>query len=168
MKKICGIYVIENLIDGRKYIGQSKCVAQRLKTHRNQLAKGTHKNLALQESWNEVGEENFDFRLLEECELDELNELERHYIKKYGTNNSDKGFNITPGGKPSLTIDISLSSIFDSETDAKLYGYSALTRDERVILFKKQGVEFDEEELEILNAEIDRIGEKYNTKFGIK
>jgi predicted GIY-YIG superfamily endonuclease len=36
-KKICGIYCIENLVNSKKYIGQSKDINRRWKEHKNQL-----------------------------------------------------------------------------------------------------------------------------------
>ena len=47
-----GVYMIENRINKKVYIGSSSDIEQRLRTHRNQLRKGTHKNKALQEDFN--------------------------------------------------------------------------------------------------------------------
>ena len=57
MEKICGIYCIENLVNEKKYIGQSIDVMDRLADHRSRLRSKTHKNLHLQSSWNTQDDE---------------------------------------------------------------------------------------------------------------
>jgi hypothetical protein len=50
----------------------------------------------LGEAIRTYGKDNFYFIILQECELNELNELERYWIQKLDTYSN--GYNMTPGG----------------------------------------------------------------------
>jgi len=76
-----GIYKITNP-HGKIYIGQSKDIEQRFKTHKSQRTKNK-----LGMSFIEFGVKSHVFEVIEECEKSELNEKEYNYIKFY---NSDK------------------------------------------------------------------------------
>lgn len=97
-EKICGIYCIENLVNNKRYIGQSTDITFRFYQHRSDLKCNRHKNRHLQYSWNEYGKENFKFYVLEECLCEELDELERFYIAHFDTMNQDYGYNFESGG----------------------------------------------------------------------
>ena len=98
-EKICGIYCIENLANGKKYIGQTIELNKRWHHHILLLRKNGHRNKYLQNSWNKHGEENFKFYILEYCEpsIEILNSLEAYYINKLKTKNPH-GYNLTDGG----------------------------------------------------------------------
>lgn len=96
---ICGIYSIENIVNHKKYIGQSVNIKSRWRHHKTDLNSGIHDNDYLQKSWNKYGEQNFEFKILEECSNDELNERERYYIDLYNTMNRDYGYNLKFGGQ---------------------------------------------------------------------
>ena len=49
-EKICGIYCIENIINHKKYIGQSQNVFRRMYNHKNLLRNNKHHNSYLQNS----------------------------------------------------------------------------------------------------------------------
>ena len=95
---ICGIYKIENLVNGKIYIGQSKHIKQRWSEHKKELRKNRHTNNYLQRAWNKYGEENFSHIILEECAEDELDDREIYYINLYHSFESDIGYNLTNGG----------------------------------------------------------------------
>lgn len=96
MDDVCGIYKIENMVNGKVYIGQSKNVYKRFSQHRAKLNSGTHCGRHLQFAWNQYGEECFDFALIEECRQDELDDREIYWIEKYDS--FTHGYNATVGG----------------------------------------------------------------------
>lgn len=98
-KKICGIYCIENLTNGKKYIGQSVDIKHRFYEHKSDLNANSHYNSHLQSAWNSYGKENFDFYIIEECSPDMLDEREKYYIKLFSVNIPEFGYNNNAGGK---------------------------------------------------------------------
>lgn len=96
-KKV-GIYQIKNLTNNKKYIGQSVDIEQRWRGHKCELNNNQHWNDHLQKSWNKYGCENFEFSILEECDVSKLDELESQYISLYNTTDSNYGYNIEIGG----------------------------------------------------------------------
>lgn len=98
VNKICGIYCIENLINHKRYVGQSKDIGARWRYHKSELRRNIHGNDYLQKAWNKYGEDNFQFYILEECTIDIINDRERYYIILYNTINRDCGYNIESGG----------------------------------------------------------------------
>lgn len=116
-----GIYKVTNLINGKVYIGQSINIDERWKNYRNKNGKGLL-ILALKK----YGLENFKFEVLEECEPEQLNQLEIGYIQQYNSNKI--GYNILPGGQQNfgennprakLTVQdvIFIRELYESKTD---------------------------------------------------
>lgn len=93
IKNEAGLYEIYNRINGKRYIGQSVRVRTRLLRHINLLNKNEHPNKHLQSSWNYYGTDYFNFRVLEYCDLEILDQKEDYYIAKYKSNDSQFGFN---------------------------------------------------------------------------
>lgn len=90
------VYKIENRINGRVYIGQTT----RSVTERYGLKLQRVRNRPLKEDVERFGYENFDItEVLEYGEsYEELNALEKKYIKLYDSTNPEKGYNTEPGG----------------------------------------------------------------------
>lgn len=96
---ICCIYMITNLIDGKKYIGQTTNYNKRSKTHFSKLRDNKHHNEHLQRAFNKYGEKNFKIEILSLCDENQLDELEKEYIKKYNCCDERYGYNLMDGGQ---------------------------------------------------------------------
>jgi len=93
IEKICGIYKIENLVNGKVYIGSSINIKERWRRHKKDLRKNKHHSIYLQRSWDKYGEVNFKFEVVELLiNKEELLEKEQLYIDKYDSYNN--GYNI--------------------------------------------------------------------------
>ena len=96
------IYCYTNLINGKKYVGQTK---QTLKArHNNHMAdsknetrKGSYKNV-FHTAIRKYGIENFSLEILSFADEYSLNLLEIYYIEKFDLLNRNKGYNIKTGG----------------------------------------------------------------------
>jgi group I intron endonuclease len=97
-----GIYCFENLINGKKYVGQAVDLERRLREHEYYLERGRDKCAALQRAVTKYGRENFTVYILEYCEADELNDREIHYVSEFKTNKREHGYNIASGGRSGL------------------------------------------------------------------
>lgn len=103
-----GIYGIRNLINGNIYVGKTGMnFGDRWDSHRSLLNNGKHDNPHLQRAWDKYGQDNFEFIVIEDCEIDELSNKEKYYIKKY----KDIGlaYNIHDGGDEGYNLGKHLS-----------------------------------------------------------
>lgn len=84
--KYCGIYCITNLINGKKYVGQSIDITRRWSEE-----KARSKDVELQKrspiyaALNKYGISNFDFTILEECDEEQLDEREWYWVNYYNS-----------------------------------------------------------------------------------
>jgi len=91
-----GIYTIENLVNGKLYVGLAKCTKSRKSNHYKELRRNVHKNNHLQNAWNEYGEQSFRFEVLEECDEQFLYSQENYWCNMLDVHNRDYGYNIEP------------------------------------------------------------------------
>lgn len=96
MKHTCGIYLITNTVNDLKYVGQSIDIYNRWKQHQS-TSKNEKEQNKLYQAIRKYGIENFNFKILEECEKDQLNEREIYWINYY--NSFNNGYNMTHGGQ---------------------------------------------------------------------
>jgi len=92
------IYLIENKINGKKYVGQTiqKDIHQRWNSHKllNKRFIGT----ILYNAYKKYGIENFTYKIICICFDDDTNKFEEEYINKYNTLYPN-GYNMIEGGK---------------------------------------------------------------------
>lgn len=89
------IYMLENYINGKVYIGQTtQCMKIRLNSHfSNSGSPMIHNAL------NKYGKEGFKITILCKCSSkEELDRMEKYYIKYYNSTNREFGYNISSGG----------------------------------------------------------------------
>lgn len=98
--RISGIYYIKNIINNKLYVGQSVDVYARLSRHKTDL-RGGRDSKHLQKSYNKYGEDNFEFMILMECPVEDLDYWEKYYIAKWNTQNENFGYNLDGGGSKS-------------------------------------------------------------------
>lgn len=92
--KISGIYIIQNILNKKLYVGSSVNVNSRLSQHKHQLKKKIHPNQKLQNAVNKYSLHNFKFSILEPVnDIDSLKDKERFWIDSL--NSRDDGYNIT-------------------------------------------------------------------------
>ena len=94
------IYECKNKIDGKAYIGQTtRTLEIRKEEHRNSIVEEGFKHLPFYRALKKHGWENFIWRIVDETAktTDELDELEKFYIKKLNTL-APNGYNSTLGG----------------------------------------------------------------------
>ena len=96
-----GVYRIKNIVNGKVLIGSSKNLAGILNRFRSELKLGGCRNESLQNEWNQLGSDAFEFEVLEVLEPiddptynpeEDLKFLEIYWIEKlmpYG----DSGYN---------------------------------------------------------------------------
>jgi hypothetical protein len=96
--KICCVYKLENLINGKVYVGQTQNFKQRKMAHRHMMSQG-HSNRWIKADVEQYGMENFSMSILEECSPDELDEKEVYWIDKLNSYQRDYGYNNSMGGK---------------------------------------------------------------------
>lgn len=99
MIKLGTIYLITNIINNKKYVGQTiKKPKERWKEHRviGQSDK-YHSRQPISRAIHKYGIENFTFQILEQCEEKLLDEREKYWILFYDTFRN--GYNATIGGQ---------------------------------------------------------------------
>ena len=118
MKKLCelpkesGIYLITNIINLKKWVGQATNIKNRYNSHNGDFIMKRNSQ-HLQRAYEKYGAENFTFEILELCPISELGKREGYWMKFYNSLDRDKGYNIEEtteeGGK-----------IFSQETRDKI------------------------------------------------
>lgn len=97
-----GVYKITNLMNGKKYIGQSVDIRKRWNKHKTSPFNPNCDNYdcPLYRAIRKYGIDSFSFsfEIVEECLIEELNEKEIFWISSFDTTNVSKGYNLTLGG----------------------------------------------------------------------
>jgi group I intron endonuclease len=90
------IYLITNVANGKKYVGQTLQVAtKRWQRHHHLAATGS--KTALHNAIRKYGYDAFEFSIIETCSLESVNECECYWIAQLDTM-APTGYNLTRGG----------------------------------------------------------------------
>jgi group I intron endonuclease len=79
----CGVYKIENALNGKCYIGQSINLESRKSSHFTCLNNNSGHNSHLQSAYNKYGKDNFRYSVLIYCETFELTRYETFLDNRY-------------------------------------------------------------------------------------
>jgi group I intron endonuclease len=82
MRNYSGIYMIENIVDRKRYIGSSVNLMHRKVTHFKTLSMGIHRNSHLQRAFAKYGGSSFSFHVLMLCEPSELLHYEQALLDR--------------------------------------------------------------------------------------
>lgn len=137
-----GIYKITSP-NGKIYIGQSVNIERRFKWHKKHT---TRTNTKISNSFKKYGPDNHIFEAIEECEVSELNNRERHYQDYYNVIGKN-GLNLL------LTASHDKSGYASEETKNKLSemrkGKKHSTERKLINSLSKLGVKHPKERIEI-------------------
>lgn len=92
------IYKATNKINGKSYIGQAFNFIQRRVLHKH-LSLKKNSSFYFHRAIRKYGWDNFEWKILERCDRDDLNLSEQWYIRKFDTFNNNFGYNMTTGGE---------------------------------------------------------------------
>lgn len=95
-KDLGGIYKITNTVNGKCYIGRTKCFYQRCNQYIHDFYKRNinHINDYMYNSMQKYGFENFTFRIVEICDVEYQQERENFWMEYFDTHNSLLGYNL--------------------------------------------------------------------------
>jgi group I intron endonuclease len=114
-----GIYKITSP-SKKIYIGQSIHIEERFKDYKYKICKQQSK---LYSSLKKHGYDKHKFEILQECNLEQLNELEKYYIELFQCFNSKYGLNLREGGgakgKMSDETKLKIKNIKTGKTQSK-------------------------------------------------
>lgn len=96
-----GIYEIRCKVTDDAYVGSSRNIGRRWYGHRARLRNNIHPTKHLQNAWNKYGEENFEFSIVEFCDVECLVDREQVYLDSgaYIYNKATKAYNPMAGAK---------------------------------------------------------------------
>ncbi len=99
------IYCISNDINDKLYIGKTTLltIEERFQQHCKDSKKTSRENRPLYRAMKLYGEEHFVIRLIEECDIFELDEREQYWINYYDSYHN--GYNATLGGDGKILYD---------------------------------------------------------------
>ena len=120
-----GIYAIENIASGKRYVGSTTNLKKRHREHFWMLRNRRHWAKALQSAWNKYGEQAFRLVVIEFCDKTLLVEREQYHI------DTRSEYNCRP------TAHNQLGFRHSEETKAKL----AATMREKIDRYRSMGIE---------------------------
>ena len=91
-----GIYCITNIVNGKKYIGKTKCFYTRYCQYASDVRNSDSNriNSYLLNSFLKYGFDNFKFDVIEFCSVDKCSERELYWMIEFDTTNKEVGYNL--------------------------------------------------------------------------
>lgn len=143
-----GVYKIVNTKNDRYYIGQATSFQGRARAWRSMLRSGKSYNKELQADWDKHGEDFFEFKVIEECEKQQLKRTEGRYIRD--ARGKDNIYNVVtpimPGNETLDTCTVSLRAQDIVSLDAiMLYHNFEKKKEAFWLILDKEMAEIDKE-----------------------
>jgi group I intron endonuclease len=93
------VYLITNLINGKKYVGQTSETLNRRWTKHQSNARRENQQ-AICRAIRKYNAKSFRVEVISECDSKQtMDTAEKHFIEKYNSNNPKFGYNLTGGGE---------------------------------------------------------------------
>lgn len=129
-----GIYKIINKTNGKYYIGSSQNIERRWETHKSQLNTQKHINIFLQRSWNKYSSDNFELKIIQNCDgysREEIFLIEQNYLD----NLSEETYNLSKNAKggDNLTNHPNREEIISRITASIIKRYNEMSEEDRKI-----------------------------------
>ncbi len=121
MEKIHTIYILKNTVNSLVYIGRTSRTLKSRFTNHKSTARRNPEHLHICKIMSEIGVDKFYIEQLDLAYSEkESRELEKHYILKYKSNQSEFGYNINAGDTISESSKQKMSEVWDDERKSKL------------------------------------------------
>ncbi|MDR8390978.1 GIY-YIG nuclease family protein [Aliifodinibius sp. S!AR15-10] len=135
------IYGIQNSLTTETYIGACSIPFKTRKSdHVSKLKKNKHYNRHLQQDWNELGEEFFEFFKIDTANsAEELDEKEQEWMNHYLANRKYRGYNLKQGGRYGKCSEITRKRMRENHADFSGKNHPRARRIEHI----PSGKEFD-------------------------
>lgn len=174
--RIMIIYKITNTINSKIYIGQTiKKLSERIHGHLADVKR--NRNTKIARAIRKYGFENFNFEVIDYALFQEqLNELEKKYIKLFNSNTNQFGYNLlsggNQGGKHSEETKLKISKKLKENSNKYWLGKSQSiesnkkrTESMKGISCPQRGRKYSEEERKIISERMKKIrSEKFWSK----
>lgn len=172
----CGIYKIRNKLNDKCYIGCSYNIEARFYEHVRTLNKGQHHSLIFQRAWNKYGQENFELKIILECDRKDLGTQEQKYLDtkpEYNRERTSNGGLIhTEETKQKIREARAKQTIIHSEETKKKIGNKnrgkIFSEEHRKKLSdKKKGIKLTEEHKKNISKNINSDKQRENQKLSV-
>lgn len=113
-----GVYIIQNTVNNKVYIGASRNIYNRLCDHKVMLRGNYHHNQHLQAAFNDYGESYFIFDVLEFCSESLIFSQENYWCNMLCSHDRNYGYNnqpTSPNGKETVSKETKIKMSLSAE-----------------------------------------------------